>query len=161
MFLSFGLTTEWFVSWQQVFHFELAIKSSHVIRLRKKNQRWCRTFFKASKCQAWTPTMKIKINMHLYHEKTSEEFTKGEHKCPDFLPSFSPWRPFAVQNNLSDFLLSFFACWPNWRTKKDVRLFTVLLVTFWRPKLKKDGKRPCSFFCPPKGCQKDTKRSQG
>ena len=82
--------------------------------------------------------MKIKINMHLYHEKTSEEFTKGEHKCPDFLPSFSPWRPFAVQNDLGNFLLSFFLVADLIKgQKKEVQLFAVLLVTFCRPKLKK------------------------
>ena len=50
------------------------------------------------------------------------------------------------QNDLDDFLLSFFVCWPNWRTKKAVRLFAVLLVTFWRPKLKKGRQKVMQLF---------------
>ena len=34
--------------------------------------------------------------------------TIGERKCHDFLPSFSPRRPFGVQNGLDDLLPSFF-----------------------------------------------------
>ena len=45
---------------------------------------------------------------------------------------FFPQRPFGVQNCLGNFLLSFF--------------------------LEKDGKKSRTFFCPPKGCQKDTKK---
>jgi len=44
--------------------------------------------------------------------------------------------------------------------KKLHEFFAVLLATFWRPKLKKDGKRSQSFFCPSKGCKKDAKRLQ-
>ena len=73
----------------------------------------------------------IKLNFSKFYD------TKGERKCHDFLPSFSPRRPFGVQNGLADFLLSFFGCRPKWRAKKVARLFAVLLVTFWCPKLKK------------------------
>ena len=74
----------------------------------------------------------------------------------DFLLSFSPWWPFAVQIDISNFLLSFFGCWPNWRTKKAARHFAVLLVTFWRPKLKKrTAKGHATFFV----LQKDAKKT--
>ena len=44
------------------------------------------------------------------------------------------------------FCCLFFGCWPNWRTKKAARLFAVLLVTFWRPKLEKGQQKVMQLF---------------
>ena len=47
----------------------------------------------------------------------------------------------------------------EWRRSRTWMLL-VLLVTFWLPKLKKGRQKVMQlFFCPPKGCQKDTNRS--
>ena len=84
-------------------------------------------------------SMKIKIVIY-------SKCTKGECKCHDFLPSFSPWRPFAVQNDLGNFLLSFLVADQIEGQKKDVQLFAVLLVTFCRPKLKKGRQMVMQLF---------------
>ena len=73
--------------------------------------------------------------------------TKGERKCHDFLPSFSPRRPFGVQNGLADFLLSFFGCRPKWRTKKAPQLFCCPFGDFLASKTKKrTAKSHRAFF---------------
>ena len=82
--------------------------------------------------------------------------TTGERKCHDFLPSFSPWRPFADQNDLGDFLLSFFGCWPNWRTKKGCATFCCPFGDFLASKTqKRTAKGHAAFFV----LQKDAKKT--
>ena len=73
-------------------------------------------------------------------------------KCHDFLPYFSPRRPFGVQKWPSR-LFAFLFWLPTKLEDKKSSTTAFLLATFWRPKLQKDGKRS-ELFCPSKGCKK-------
>ena len=80
---------------------------------------------------------------------------------PRLFAVFSPRRPFGVQNGLADFLLSFFGCLTNWRTKKRSTTF------FYRPsvdilvsKTKKGRQKVTELFLSFKRMQKKTPKGR-
>ena len=79
--------------------------------------------------QEFANTLQMQGQMAQLFSKVSHDTTLctlGERKCHDFLPTLLPRRPFAVQNGLDDFLVSFFGWQPNWRARRPFwRLFSV------------------------------------